>query len=146
MEPHGLGQGFLSKGKQGFCGCVDPLRQLIMVMGITGAPEVKSTTAVSNLSNTHWLPIFCAPLLSTRGLGDTGKLDVITLDVLGQELGPIGPVQEVRQTFPEEVDGLEGTREEGRGHLGFHPHALHYMVRLKERGSSSVTTSPPREW
>lgn len=47
VEPQGLGQGFLSKGKQGFCVCVDPPCQLIVVMGITGAPEVKSTTAVS---------------------------------------------------------------------------------------------------
>lgn len=85
-----------------------------------------------NPSNTYCLLIFCAPLLPTRGLGDPGRLDVITLDVLGQELGPAGPAQEVRQTFPEEVDGLEGTREEERGHLGFHPPALHDVVRLEE--------------
>lgn len=96
-----------------------------------------------NPSNTYCLLIFCAPHLPARGLGDPGRLDVITLDVLGQELGPAGPAQEVRQTFPEEVDGLEGTREEERS-LRIPPScaARRGKARGKRQGSSSVPRHP----
>lgn len=103
-------------------------------MGFTGAPQATPTATVLEPLQHMLAPYLLS--LPPRGLGDTGKLDVIALDAMRQELSTIGPAQEVRQTFPEEVDDLRS-----------HPHVPYYMVRLKESPRAlPVSPSPSREW
>lgn len=53
MEPHGLGQGLLSKGKRGFCGWVNTPHEVVIAMGIAPTEGQRPQPLYLNPSSTH---------------------------------------------------------------------------------------------